>query len=169
MGTTKDALIGGAISTGAAAAGKLLDMATAGWQRKQQGKLMDMQAAQNRKMADYNHQLQLDMWEKTNYNAQKEQMMKAGINPALMYGQAGAGGTTGSGMAQGVGMPAAPQTRGMDINPLMTAQIELMKAQANQANAQAEKTKGVDTEETVSNIDLIKATKENKDASSALS
>ena len=39
---------------------------------------------------------------KTNYAAQIEQMKKADLSPALMYGQAGAGGGTVSG-AQGQG------------------------------------------------------------------
>ena len=43
-----------------------------------------------------------EMWEKTNYAAQIEQMKKANLSPALMYGQAGAGGGTVSG-AQGQG------------------------------------------------------------------
>ena len=57
---------------------------------------------------------QLEMWEKTNYPAQVAQMRKAGLNPALMYGQAGAGGQLG-GTAPSGGEGAS------GMNPLTTA------------------------------------------------
>ena len=54
-----------------------------------------------------------EMWEKTNYDAQVEQMKKAGLSPALMYGQAGAGGGTVSG-AQGQGT-SPPTDRSIEM------------------------------------------------------
>ena len=91
------------------------------------------------------------MWEKTNYPAQVAQMRKAGLNPALMYGQAGAGGQLG-----GTAPSGGDGTSGMnpfnnssqDILGLMMAksQVRLNEAKAAEAEAKAETTKGIDTE-----------------------
>lgn len=42
-------------------------------------------------MIDYSSETQRKMWEYTNYGNQRKQMENAGLNPALMYGQAGPG------------------------------------------------------------------------------
>jgi hypothetical protein len=97
---------------------------------------------QQRALNQQGHDLSMDMWNKTNVGAQKEHYEKAGMNPALMYGQSGATGTTS--MASGGSAPAqAP----MDMSSLMMgAQLALIKAQANKANADAEATRGVKTD-----------------------
>ena len=64
--------------------------------------LMKKQHEYNEASANAAQARAYEMWEKTNYPAQIEQMKKAGLSPALMYGQAGAGGGTVSG-AQGQG------------------------------------------------------------------
>ena len=69
----------------------------------QQQKLQDMQISGNIQMQDYNYQKQMEMWNNTNYPAQVQQLGKAGLNPALLYGKGGGGGaTTGSGAGMGV-------------------------------------------------------------------
>lgn len=109
----------------------------------------DRQSEANREMALFNHNLQLDMWKKTGYEAQRKQMEEAGLNPALMYGQGGGGGqTTGSPSGQGVGMGQAgnyDMSGGIQELGLMQAQkanieaqTEAAKAQANKTNAEAE-------------------------------
>ena len=66
------------------------------------------------------HDLQMDMWNKTNYGAQIGHMKEAGLNPALMYGMGGGGGaTTGS---QGGGSAAKGMAqKQMGIEGLMAA------------------------------------------------
>ena len=47
-------------------------------------------------LSQFNHNLQLDLFNKTGYDASVKQMQKAGLNTALMYGGAGGGGSTAS-------------------------------------------------------------------------
>ena len=71
-------------------------------------------------MAGINQQHNKDMFDYTGFQAQVAQMKAAGLNPALMYGSAGGGGSTqgGAGMAGGAGAgsgsvggtPSAPDT-----------------------------------------------------------
>jgi len=108
------------------------------------------------------HDLQMDMWNKTNYGAQIDHMKQAGLNPALMYGMGGGGGATtgsqgGGAAAKGVGQ------KQMGIEGLMAAsQVGLndslgKKAQqeGNLAETKADEIKGdVISPETQSKIDL---------------
>lgn len=101
------------------------------------------------------HNLQMDMWNKTNYGAQMDHLKKAGLNPALMYQQGGQGGQTGSqtggsagGQNAGLGMaPQAPEFK------LFGAQEALMKEQARLAKIEGDKKEGIDTKEAQSRID----------------
>ena len=61
-----------------------------------QQKLMNLQVQNQMKLDDYGQQIQLDTWNKTSYPAQVEKLKEAGLNPALLYGNGGAGGVTGS-------------------------------------------------------------------------
>ena len=71
------------------------------------------------------HDLQMDMWNKTNYGAQVDHMREAGLNPALMYGSAGQGGTTGSQTGGSAAMGSSQQGRVMDMSNMLTlAQIK---------------------------------------------
>lgn len=97
---------GGAGWGGVAAAGvgMLAGIGQAQRQYHRQKKLNVQQYGHQRMLNQQGHDLQFDMWNKTNYKAQMEHMKAAGLNPALMYGSAGAPGTTGSqggGSAQG--------------------------------------------------------------------
>lgn len=122
-------------------------------QLKQQGKLNAQQEEANRRMAEFNQGLQMDMWNKTNYEAQVGKMKEAGINPALMYGGVGAGGSTQSAMAAPVeGGSAANAAMAMQANTgqaqgmaMLPAQIELIKAQTENVKADTAKKSGVDT------------------------
>lgn len=82
-------------------------------------------------------------WDYTNVGNQIKHMKKAGLNIGLMYGQGGAGGQSNTGSGGSAAMAQTP-----DIMGLMQGQanIELMKAQAEKAKAEAEKIGGVDTE-----------------------
>ena len=65
-----------------------------------------------KEMAGINQQHNKDMFDYTGYQAQVAQMKAAGLNPALMYGSAGAGGSTqgGAGMAGSAGAGSGNDT-----------------------------------------------------------
>ncbi len=110
-------------------------------QHKRNKELMGIQYGRQRNLNKQGQELQMDMWNKTNYGAQMDHIKKAGLNPSLMYGMSGGGGTT-TGSQSGGAAASGNATRGnMGIEGMMVgAQIELMKAQANKANADAEAT-----------------------------
>ena len=131
-------------------------------QSKENNYLLGKQAQINREQALYNHNLAKDMWNYTSFENQKRNLQNAGLNPALLYGIGGQGGSTaGAGQAQGVQQPNTTgtmaglqgQAMGLQLGNL-ASQVELNKSQANKNNAEAEKIKGVDTE-------VQKATMEN--------
>ena len=97
------------------------------------------------------------MWEDTNYAAQREQLRKAGLNPAMIYGGGGVGGTTGAGAVGSASAGTAEgevsrkmadtqqQAMGLQLRK-EKAEIEVMEAQAENLKAEAKKKGGVDTE-----------------------
>lgn len=141
-------------------------------QMENQEYLMGLQHKYNEQSADAAQKRAYEMWEKTNYAAQVEQMKKANLNPALMYGQAGAGGGTVSGaQGQGTSQPSdrsiEMQYRGQEMGlqlANLASQIKLNESQTNKNNAEANKTAGVDTELAKTSIEnLISQTKNEKD------
>ena len=60
----------------------------------QQRKLQDLQIEGNKSMLDYSSMKQREMWDYTNYSNQRKHMEEAGLNPAMMYGMSGGGGST---------------------------------------------------------------------------
>lgn len=156
-----------ALEVGGQIAGTAMGMATAGWndrrQLKQQRKLNDLEMEGQAKMSKFNQQLALDMWEKTNYEAQRKQLEKAGLNPGLLYGQGGGGGATAStptGHITGGEAPKGGGELGMGMQiglqaAAMKAQIELTQAQTQKTRVETTKTGGVDTQETQARTGLI--------------
>jgi len=71
-------------------------------QIEQQKKLTDIQVEALKELADYGMGISKEMFEATGYGAQRRQMEEAGLNPALMYGHAGTGGSTMSASAGNV-------------------------------------------------------------------
>lgn len=143
----------------------------------QQRDLMDHQAqnqeTMNRKayerqrmLNQQGNEMQYDMWKKTNFPAQVGMMKEAGLNPAMMYGMGGAGGST-TGSQSGGSAPTgsaaggnAPQQPNMDMqNLLLGAQIENIKADTGlkQANAEntGEGTKGLAIDNAMKEIDKL--------------
>lgn len=115
---------------------------------------MMLQQQLNKDMTDYNTDKQMDMWNKTGYGAQMKQMKDAGLNPALMYGKGGAGGSTAIAAASG-SAGNAPQIQPIDASKTtmglmqlanMEAQKENIIADTNLKDVQANKLKGADTE-----------------------
>ena len=94
-----------------------------------------MQYQNQRNLNKQGHRLQMDMWNKTNYGAQVEHLKDAGLNPALMYGSAGQGGTTGSQGGGNATKAQAPKAPVMDMsNMLMDKQGALLDAQTRKTN-----------------------------------
>ena len=101
-----DELIGIGLG-GAAAVGQAMYGQSQANQNQQQ------QMQDQRELMELSSNLSYQNWLRTNYAAQIEQMKKAGLSPALMYGQAGAGGGTVSG-AQGQGT-SQPTDRSVEM------------------------------------------------------
>lgn len=110
-------------------------------QNQFQEKLMGIQYGNQKKLNEHGHQLQYEMWKKTNYPAQMEMLKEAGLNPSLLYGQGGGGGTTtgsqGGGSAQG-GQANAPMDIGNAIQMgMMASNIKLTNATAKKTEEEA--------------------------------
>jgi hypothetical protein len=73
------------------------------------------------------HDLQYDMWRKTNYPAQIQMMKSAGLNPGLMYGMSGGGGTTTGSQSGGSVSSASSggQMQPMDVTNMMKVLAEI--------------------------------------------
>jgi hypothetical protein len=99
--------------------------------------LMNQQYTNQRQLNKQGHELQMDMWNKTNYPAQMAMMKEAGLNPALMYGMSGGGGTTAG--SQGGGSASGGQAGILDIGSALNA--AKLKAEIDNINAQTNKTK----------------------------
>lgn len=93
---------------------------------------MALQADYNKQAADYSQQLSKDMWDYTNYENQVKHMKNANLNPALMYGSAGGGGSTSGGNMQGV---SAITPMGLQVG----LQAQQTQAQTDLIRAQTEK------------------------------
>lgn len=131
-------------------------------QREQQRKLNAMQLDNQRMMLHYQNEAAYDMWQRTNYSAQVEQLKKAGLNPGLLYGMGGGGGATTGGASGGFSAPHAE--RGQELAQAMAiglqqqltqAQVENIKADTKKKLVEAEKTEGVDTEEAKKRIESL--------------
>lgn len=116
-------------------------------QREQQQHLTDQQVKANKELADYSQGLQMKMWNETNYEAQKKHMEAAGLNPGLMYGMSGGGGTTTGGASAGsasggqAANSAATQQAQTQMG-MQLAQLGLMQAQTEKTKAEAEEIRG---------------------------
>ena len=119
--------------------------------------LANQQYGNQRMLNQQGHDLQMDMWNKTNYGAQVGHMKDAGLNPALMYGSAGQGGTTGSQGGGSASKGSSQMNKGVDPNAmLLKAQIEGIKAKANSDNASAEASRGYQADESGSRTNVNK-------------
>lgn len=152
--------------------GNIFGLNNSSEQMSNQKYLMELQHKYNEESATYAQGRAYDMWLKTNYPAQVEQMEKAGLNPALMYGMGtGGGGTVSGAQGQGTSQPTdrsiemkmKGQEMGLQLANL-ASQIKLNESQAAKNTAEANKTAGVDTELAKASIEnLISQTKNEKD------
>ena len=132
------------------------------WQYNQN--MMALQNKYNQQAAAQSQQYAKEYWDYTNAENQKQHLINAGLNPALMYGQSGAGGMGATGgsrqegvdQAQGNPIGMALQIQQMEQQKkLQDAQIALAEAQADKAGAEADKIAGVDTQEALKRIQEI--------------
>lgn len=133
-------------------------------QWKYNQKIMALQNQYNQQAAEKGQQYAKEYWDYTNAENQKQHLIQAGLNPALMYGQSGAGGMGASGgarqegvdQAQGNPVGMALQTQLLEQQERMNnAQIKLTEAQASKAEEEAKKIGGVDTQEALKRIEEI--------------
>lgn len=162
MGNYKEQLINTGLGIGESLISGLgLDYFAKESQLKQARKFNAMNLDQFNKMQQMGNKYQLDLWQSTSYPAQMEMLKKAGLNPALMYGSAGGGGTTGSTVSPG-SSGNAQEMSGLGIQMAMqmrmnNAQIDLLKAQAEESRANANATVGYKANEAEARTEQIKA------------
>lgn len=120
------------------------------------------QFQRTKELMDKSYIQQMQMWKDTNYNAQKAELEKAGLNPGLLYGMSGGGATTTGSGGSGSASMAAPvnskvvEGTGMGIQlGLMNAQKENIEADTALKQADAAKTAGVDTKEAGARIENL--------------
>lgn len=158
------------IGQGVGIASTIYGALTANQRRQQQmadqKKLMELQTQNQMQLNKQGSEIAKDNWDYTNYENQVKHMENAGLNVGLMYGSSGgSGGTLSSGSGGGATGGSAPTPENPGIMGIQLAQlqsqVELNKAMANKANAEAEKTSGVDTESTIAGTGLTKMNTEN--------
>lgn len=133
-------------------------------QLNQQNALTKQQQYYDFRAMDKQQQLAKDMFDYTSPSKRVQQLREAGLNPALMYGQGGAGGSTvgSGGIASGGGGKASDEAarRMNDISSMgmgiqlqkLASEVKVNEATAEKLKADAEKTSGVDTEYAQTNI-----------------
>lgn len=144
-------------------------------QAKQARKLQDIQLEGEATRLQRNEALAMRMWENTNYPAQMEQLIKAGLNPGLLYGMGGgAGGTTAQapssgGTATAETAKASHGAEGMGIQAaLLDAQRRNIEADTKNKLVDAAKKEGVDTVLAGAQADSLKQGIENQKVQKAL-
>lgn len=128
--------------------------------------------ANSQAMSDYNKENAMDIWNRTNYKAQREHMERAGLNVGLMYGMGGAGGATTSGAGspsmQGTGARHDSSAYGIEDKianaGLAMAQVENIKADTAKKEAEAASISGVETEQKKANTEQMLQDIKNKQA-----
>lgn len=125
-------------------------------------RIMALQNQYQQQAAAQSQQYAKEYWDYTNAENQKQHLINAGLNPALMYGQSGAGGMGASGgahqaapeQAQGNPVGMALQVQQIEQQRRMNdAQIALTEAQANKTKEETKKIGGVDTQEALKRIE----------------
>lgn len=127
------------------ATGGILGLALGGLQNQQQlhqqQRLQQLQIEGNKQMIDYNMSKQMQMWHDTNYGAQVKELEAAGLNPALLYGQGGGGGTTTGNTSTNVTQGQATKGGNQLAEIGMGMQLQLLQAQKENIQADTENKK----------------------------
>ncbi|AXL15659.1 DNA pilot protein [Microviridae sp.] len=155
------AIGGGLMDIGLAGAGALIGNIGAKAREKRQmanqKELMSLSTGYQEQLNRQGQKLAMDTWRQTSYPAQMKMMQEAGLNPGLMYGSAGAGGTTSAGSGGSAPGGSVQQGNPMEMglinqSRLMNAQVKNVEAQTNKTNVEADKLAGVDTKEAEARI-----------------
>lgn len=144
------------------------------WEYEKEG--MGLQYGYNSRMARENQNRALEMWNATNFEAQRRHLENAGLSVGLMYGNGGTmQASTSGGQGQGVqGMKSNPvetaiQSKALGIQmQQVQSQTALNAASAAKQMAEAEKIKGVDTDAVKASIDNVIAQTSNEEAKNGL-
>lgn len=138
----------------------------------QQARLNQLSEKYNLRMLDAQSKKNYEMWLKTNYPAQVEQMRLAGLNPALMYGKGGGmganvGNATGGHYDAKAGsdvermqLGLQRQSQAMNMS-LLNSQKANIDADTKLKESEANKLSGVDTDKANAEIQNILASTEN--------
>lgn len=156
-------LLGGLFGGGKSEADKQREQRAAeerSWGYAKQG--MGLQYQLNEQAADNMYNRNMQMWNDTNYEAQRKHMEDAGLSVGLMYGNGGGmQASTSGGQQQGVSGPghdpvsAALQKEALGLQfEQIKSQNMLNYSQAAKNNAEAKKISGADTKETASRTAL---------------
>ena len=98
--------VGGMVSGAIGGLGSLMGI---GWRKEKKAReaeerehqrqleYMGLQAQYNKEQAKYSTELSKEMWDYTNYENQVKHLKTAGLNPALLYGNGGSGGSAAGG------------------------------------------------------------------------
>lgn len=159
IGTTAGGIIGGGLGLLKGLFGKkdstknqekLMEKA---WNYEKEG--MGMQYRYGQAAADAAQRRNLEMWNQTNFEAQRQHMENAGLSVGLMYGGGGQGAVSQGGQAtQPSGPTSNPVAMALQYqqieqqNAAIKSQTMLNQAEATKALAEAKKTGGVDTKKT---------------------
>lgn len=130
-------------------------------QVKQQDRLNKINEQSNKRMADYEQELKMKMWQDTNYTAQLKEAEKAGVSKAAVLGGGGPGTGQGASVSSVSGTGAAnsaEQQRANTENAMAIAQIANLNADTKKKEVEAGKIGGADTENTIADTAVKKAT-----------
>lgn len=174
VGTAAGAIAGGVLGLFSGNSGKkdkkLMKQA---WEYEKEG--MGLQYQYNNQMAEANQQRNKDLWDYTNFEAQRKHLEQAGLSVGLMYGNGGAmQASTSGGQGSGVQKPGNPTETAIQSKALgiqmqqMQSQTALNAASAAKQIAEAEKIKGVDTDAVKASIDNVIAQTNNEEAKNGL-
>lgn len=111
-----------------------------------------------KELTDYQKDADFNIANRLSLPWQVQKAKEAGLNPATLYGKGGTGGITTGGSGQMPTRGQVPDANAATANQLnamlTTSQIKLLDAQADKAQADADKARGVDTENVRKDTDL---------------
>lgn len=175
IGTAAGAIAGGILGlfSGGDSGKKDKKLMQQAWEYEKEG--MGLQYQYNNQMAEANQERNKELWDYTNFEAQRKHLEQAGLSVGLMYGNGGAmGASTSGGQGSGVQKPGNPTEAAIQSKALgiqmqqMQSQTALNAASAAKQMAEAEKIKGVDTDAVKASIDNIIAQTNNEEAKNGL-